>query len=357
MYRKYLNIDNMATSLRKTVSSEIGAFLSYNGFSLRNPDMNPILVEELVSIVNSLSDYYEEGAHLYPEVLLTNNIKDVPFFAVYVFYVGKLESKSLSKAIKMCAPLCNEGWCLFIEVNDDGIKWGVVNGEQKITSLSLLDQLKLYTDEAHRFVLLHNIGLKTVEFLPADGRDSYAVSLSLNGVDDIQRRFIHDLSVTISEACEDPRFCDFLEKMISYALQIGHGNLIAVMKRNDDDISVPDIFSDGVLLIESPIDIYECYTHFKRTDNDIVAHEQLKKVTDLVESMLNHDGICLFTTDGKLIGYHLIVDNKVIVEEHIVGGARTKAFKKLVSEVSIYAVLMKTQEGSIQFNKQYEETR
>lgn len=104
----------MTTSLRKTVSSEIGAFLSYNGFSLRNPDLNPIFVDELVSIVNSLSDYYEEGTHLYPEVLLTNNIKDVPFFAVYEFYAGKLESKSLSKAIKMCAPLCNDGWCVSI---------------------------------------------------------------------------------------------------------------------------------------------------------------------------------------------------------------------------------------------------
>lgn len=47
----------MATSLRNTVSSEIGTFLLNNGFSLRNSDKNPILVDELVSIVNSLSDY------------------------------------------------------------------------------------------------------------------------------------------------------------------------------------------------------------------------------------------------------------------------------------------------------------
>lgn len=51
--------------------------------------------------------------------------------------------------------------------------------------------------------------------------------------------------------------------------------------------------------------------------------------------MLNHDGICLFTNDGILVGYHLIVDNKTMKENQIVGGARTKAFKKLVSEDAI----------------------
>ena len=64
----------MATSLRNTVSAEIGTFLFNNGLSLRNPSNNPIFIEELVTIVNSLSDYYEEGTHLYPEVLLTNNM-------------------------------------------------------------------------------------------------------------------------------------------------------------------------------------------------------------------------------------------------------------------------------------------
>lgn len=76
-----------------------------------------------------------------------------------------------------------------------------------------------------------------------------------------------------------------------------------------------------------------------------------------MEAMLNHDGICLFTNDGKLVGYHLIVDNKTMEESQIVGGARTKAFKKLVSEKSIFAVLMKTQEGLIQLNRQENETK
>lgn len=67
----------MATSLRETVSAEIGTFLLNNGFALAENAKNPIFQEELVSIANSLSDYYEEGTHLYPEVLLTNNLENL----------------------------------------------------------------------------------------------------------------------------------------------------------------------------------------------------------------------------------------------------------------------------------------
>lgn len=73
----------MATSLRKTVSAEIGSFLLNNGFALADNSKNRIFQEELVSIANSLSDYYEEGAHLYPEVLLTNNIANIPVYHHY----------------------------------------------------------------------------------------------------------------------------------------------------------------------------------------------------------------------------------------------------------------------------------
>lgn len=130
-----------------------------------------------------------------------------------------------------------------------------------------------------------------------------------------------------------------------------------MLKVTEGRVGVPDIFSDGVILEENPIDLFRYYESFRKSDNNLTAHELLKKVTNLIEAMLNHDGICLFTTDGKLLGYHLIVDNKVIADDALVGGARTKAFKKLASEPSIYAVLMKTQEGVIQFKKQDNEAR
>ena len=204
----------MATSLRKTVSAEIGSFLLNNGFALADNSKNRIFQEELVSIANSLSDYYEEGAHLYPEVLLTNNIANIPFFMIFVFFEGQLEQKSLSRAIKMCAPLCNDGWSIFLEVNNDGIRWGMVNSEQKITSLSLLNSVTLFADKEHTFALMHNIGAKTVEIVPANGNESYIVSLSLGEVDAVQNLHLNSLCEVVGEKCEDKLFCDFMEKIV-----------------------------------------------------------------------------------------------------------------------------------------------
>lgn len=63
--------------------------------------------------------------------------------------------------------------------------------------------------------------------------------------------------------------------------------------------------------------------------------------------MMNHDGVTLFTTTGKIIGYHYIVDNKITANVQMVGGARTKAFYALVNSKAFVCVLMKKQEGEI----------
>lgn len=346
----------MATSLRKTVTAEIGNFLLNNGFALANTAMNPIFREELVSIANSLSDYYEEGTHLYPEVLLTNNIDSVHSFMRLEFYNGILEPKVLSRAVKMCAPLCNDGWYIFMQVNNDGVKWGMINCEQKITSLSLFDQLRLSANDINHFVLIHNVGTKTVELKPVNGAETYVVSLSLNDFDEVQNDYLHNLCEIIGEQCHEDRFCEFLEKNLGYALQIGHGNLIAVIKEFPE-MQIPTQLTEGVNLLNTPLDLYQYFHEYKQSESNLTAHEYLKKMISLLVAMLNHDGICLFTNSGKLIGYHYIVDNQVSAHEVFVGGARTKAYKKLCGIESIYAVLMKTQEGAIHFNKQNDETR
>ena len=47
----------------------------------------------------------------------------------------------------------------------------------------------------------------------------------------------------------------------------------------------------------------------------------------IVQSMLNHDGLTLFTTTGKLIGYHIFVKPDTNEQGEVVGGARSRAFE------------------------------
>lgn len=337
------------SSFRDSVKSKISEFLYDISFDLvKNIKQN--IVNELVDVVNQLSDYYEEGTHLYPEIVLLRNFEEfkatIPCF-YHVLYCGKYVPGTLQRSLKMCAPLAHSGWHIFIELKAEDVRWGVVNGELSVTSVSVLNQI--VGSETSPFVYIRNIGSKTVEL--CSGNSSYKVSLSLKQIDDILRDELKDLCLIITRTCPSYQdvFVNFLFQQINSALQKGHGNLIVVV-----DIEkfprIPEVLKEGVI-IERPLDLYGLFLDYMQDDKELSTHEYLQKNSILLESMLNHDGITVFSTKGAVLGYHFIVDNNTKTSEQLNGGARTKAFSKLCQSMDkgIEAVFMKTQEGTIKF--------
>lgn len=342
-------------SLKDTVRSQIGNFIGSIDFSCGSPALNHILIDGLIDTVDLLSDYYEEGTHLFPEILLVNDLKylkqSIPCI-FHIMYEGKLIKEEFGRAIKMCAPLTRTGWCIFFEVKEGNVKWGVANSGLTVTSLSLYDQVMSEESDLFRIAYIRNIGFKTVELLSAKGDTRFYISLSLNEFDDILRNEVLDLSKCIAEDCKEysESFLKFLEKTINDTLQKGHGNLIVVVK-DEKNIKIPGVLKEGVPMNENPLDLYRVFCGYKHDEKDLEAHSQLKMNLELVSSMMNHDGITAFTSAGRVIGYHFIVDNNMKATDVIVGGARTKAFKKLCMSEGIMAVLMKTQEGVVKYCK------
>lgn len=337
------------SSFRDSVKSKISEFLYDISFDLaKNIKQN--IVNELVDVVNQLSDYYEEGTHLYPEIVLLRNFEEfkatIPCF-YHVLYCGQYVPGTLQRSLKMCAPLAHSGWHIFIELKAEDVRWGVVNGELSVTSVSVLNQI--IGSETSPFVYIRNIGSKTVEL--CSGNSSYKVSLSLKQIDDILRDELKDLCQIITRTCPSYQdvFVNFLFQQINSALQKGHGNLIVVVDIEKFS-KIPEVLKEGVI-IESPLDLYGLFLDYMQDDKELSTHEYLQKNSILLESMLNHDGITVFSTKGAVLGYHFIVDNNTKTSEQLNGGARTKAFSKLCQSMDkgIEAVFMKTQEGTIKF--------
>ena len=165
------------TSFRDSVKSKISEFLHAISFDLAS-NIKQGVVNELVDVVNQLSDYYEEGAHLYPEIVLLRNFDEfkatIPCF-YHILYSGEYVPGTLLRSLKMCAPLAHSGWHIFMELNEASVRWGVVNAEQSVTAVSILNQI--VGSETSPFVYIRNIGSKTVEL--SSGNNSYKVSLSL----------------------------------------------------------------------------------------------------------------------------------------------------------------------------------
>lgn len=344
------------TSFRETVLDQVGNFLLDINFDVEH-GLLKVLKEELVDLANQLSDYYEEGNHLYPEVLLLDDFDyfkvSVPCF-YHILYEGAIEKGALLRAIKMSAPLADNGWNIFIELKKNNVRWGVVNSEQSVINVSMYAQVIGDATEKHPVVYVRNVGFKTVEFISKESANKYIISLSLRNIDDILKNETLALCKTISKDCEKEQaeFCSFLEKTINVGLQKGHGNLMVVIKNVEENMVIPEILKEGVTLVK-PLDLYQNFCNFKENGKDLISHSELQKNSELIISMMNHDGIIVFSTKGKVLGYHYIVENNIKTTEKVIGGARSKAFAKLskaVANGSISAVLMRTQEGAIKFD-------
>ncbi len=101
------------SSLRDATLKEIGNFLFEEKFQT-----NTIARQGILDLINQISDYYEEGMHLYPEVLIMNKIellKTIPSREIIMFE-GVLDLLEFKQAIKLCAPLAINSWIIFIVI-------------------------------------------------------------------------------------------------------------------------------------------------------------------------------------------------------------------------------------------------
>ena len=63
--------------------------------------------------------------------------------------------------------------------------------------------------------------------------------------------------------------------------------------------------------------------------------------------MLNHDGITIISNKGKIIGYHILIDNYLNDGDVVVGGARSKAFKSMENCGLFNLCFYKSQDGNL----------
>ncbi|NOS57414.1 MAG: hypothetical protein HOP37_14320 [Cyclobacteriaceae bacterium] len=340
-------------SLRDTILSQIGSFLHDEGFQSQQ-----FIKEGIFEIINLISDYQEEGRVLFPEVLITNDLgllKTIPDFKVKIGEQG-IAIESYKKIIKYCAPLCTSEWIIYIEVKDGRLKYGLTCAELTETTPSLYKQsvgeMKLDITGCN-VAYIHNIGKKTVRVIGL--RNSITVSLSLNDITEIS---INEIGTLASHICEDVQLKkevarNFIEKILSDGFKEGHGNLIGVVSNSAESITnLRSHFPEGIYLPE-PIDLLALLLAFeveKSAENSVA----LRQHATIVKSMCNNDGIAIFTTDGKLMAYHIIINKDFIpdeVKKTISGGARTQAFFNMKYSNAFQFGLIKSQDGPIKIFK------
>lgn len=328
---------------RDAAIGEIEGLLRDNHFQV-----NEMLVKGVTEVVNMIADYHEEGTKLYPELLLLNDTYLLkPLQArTEIVYDGDTGEAEFSRMMKLCAPLAIDNWNIFMVLPDvQHIVYGLASVEEKETSLSLMTQAIEMAGNDDGVIFIRNIGSKNVELKTKN--DTCVISMTLDGDIDSQDENVHRLiEVMTKDLPSNEVQHEFLFKTIKAALNVGHGNLIAVCKEENLELCLEKM--TGGARLTPAINIPELLA------NDWVEHSNetsvaIKSNMALVKSMINHDGISFFSTSGKFLGYHYIVDNSKVGNGRAVGGSRTKAFEALKTIDGIEGRFFKSQDGVTKF--------
>ncbi|MBZ5857758.1 hypothetical protein [Flavihumibacter profundi] len=342
-------------SLRSNILSSIGDFLYEEQFATSEH-----LKYGILEIINSISDYQEEGRTLFPEIIITDNLKyfeSIPNRELTI-KVTKLSKDEFRNALKLCAPLAKDSWVIFIEVSGDNMKYGITSAEMSETSPSLYKQTvgELGLGDTYKegkIAYIKNIGQKTVELVGLKKR--MIIYLTLDEAPDVSQNEVKSVVSQITQHC-DPKIQvnlqAFFEKVIDEALKDGHGNLIGVVDYQSHSIQELKelITSEGGIYLIEPID-FEFLIKEAEDNKTNETSINLKSYASVAKSMLNHDGITIFTTTGKLIAYHILIGEFINDGDSISGGARSKAFKSMENCRKFIAGFCKSQDGNIKFWK------
>lgn len=335
--------------MREAILSQIEAFLWKEEF-----ERLPSTAKGIFRIINLISPYEDEGKLLYPEILITNNIQLFDTIPDYKIEVGvePLEVDSYERILKLCAPLCTSEWVIYIEIQGRCLRYGLTCAEITETTPSLFDQtvgdLKLEIPGV-TVAYIRNIGKKAVELKGL--RSEVLVSLSL---DDPEKIAINEIRTLAEYICHDVEMglkelsIKYFTKMLSECLKDGgHGNLIGVIDDNPKSKkNLEESYPDGTYL-SKPIDIVERLRHFE-DEKSASNSTALRQHWNVVKGMVNHDGLSVFTTNGKFVGYRIISSKDFIpseVRKSIIGAGRSKALYNMKYSEVFQFCFKKSQDG------------
>lgn len=338
-------------SLYHNVLDMIGNFLYKEHF----PSLK-FIPEGLLIILDMFLNCKEEGVILYPEVLLTTSIEKItrPLTPKRIVTVGQsnMTEDSFRLVVKRCALLAKDSWVIFIEIGQDHMKYGLISIEASEMSLSLYQHIvgESAVDNGEVPVAyIRRCGIQAVQLKGL--HHECVISLSLQDssptVDNNTNKLIEALVIDI----EQPAIVSakaFFTRIFEEIMQQSHGTIIAVAKADKEAIvEIESKLRDGVFL-NPAIDMVE-HLILSESLRTREASTAVRSLSSLIKAMISLDGITLFSTNGKVLGYNIFVrSTDEQQDQQIVGGARTRAFNELIKLNKFYCCYYKSQDGKSQ---------
>ncbi|OCA77554.1 hypothetical protein BBI01_03650 [Chryseobacterium artocarpi] len=338
-------------SLKQVILDQATSLLKAEG-------MDCLITQDgIVSLVNQLVNYREEGKNLFPKIYIVDDIDLVlsvlPTSQYCFIGEGNKTKETMQRALKKCAPLTDSDWSIYIQRTDTHFKYGVFRAGVSLLSVEIEDLLIKEGSDEIKVILLHQISDKLIEIksvaneplvISFGGSDEPHQSPTQNQLD-----FVDSIVKNVKKELKEQTFT-YYKKIFNEILKKGHGSLACVISHKKKII--PKKLLDGIIL-EARINIPEIIEEL-RNKNDLTANSKLNGLFTIIIGMMESDGITIFTNSGEIAAYNVFIKHpNSIAKTNTSGGARSRTFLALNSLVGngLEATYIQSQDGKIEIKK------
>ena len=318
----------------------------------------PSTRDGIVAIIDSLSNYSEEGKRLYPKIIVTENVNALrlllPQAEIIRLRSGPLQSSTYITCLNKCAPLTTGDWYIVIARGTSEVSLGIIrSGASALSPLpeqSLID-LKDSPDLPW-IVIVKQVADRTVIAIDSRGNQlevTFSGRAQSNFNPWLELEKLYEQIATNAGSEEKAALILLLNRIFARVVETGHGTLAIVV--NHSTIS-PNL-EDGMWLKEPLNLLKRVQTEIQIEDRESGAAN--RAAIEVVSGMLMSDGITAFDTHGCVLGFNVfakaISSEERELMEHTTGGARHRTFELLRSWIGsqLSACMMVSHDGHIAY--------
>ena len=314
-----------------------------------------LLMSHFLNKFNDIMNYSEEGNVIKPKILFTDNIEQVlrsipKTYALTLFEDN--EATMFNSRLKQILAIAKNDWCLFIDIKEGKISYGLVMSFASIKDRNLLRSLEENTtlkDKHVKCILARPLNFYSMMLHSVSGNDlivNFSLDKSKSNIFNQEIREFVDASFsklrTTQRKLTDMKnmYLNIFSNVMSYV----NGSICVIV---DKDYKDNGLFEDGIWLKE-PISFSKLFTQSKSYNE-----EKLNAFADLFMNMLNFDGITIVDNQGRIRAYNVFVETNSKKVGYIVGGARKRAAYYILStkKRDIVGVYFQSHEGEVFFQE------
>ena len=326
-----------------------------NFFEKEFDNFPPLLMSHFLHKFNDILNYTEEGTAIQPKIVFTNNIESIvrsipKSYAMTIF--EDTDATNFNSHLKSILPIIKNDWCLFIDIKENKISYGILMSFTSIKDRNLIRSLQENTtlkDKPGKVccIVARPLNFYSMILHSISGNDliiNFSLDKSKSNI------FNHEVSefvdVTFSKLRTTQRKLQDMKNMylniFTNVLSQVNGSICVIV---DKDYKDNGLFEDGIWLKE-PICFSKLFTQSKSYNE-----EKLQAYADLFMNMLNFDGITIVDNQGRLRAYNVFVEPNSKKVGYIVGGARKRAAYYILStkKKDIVGVYFQSHEGEVFF--------